>query len=99
MTVEDLVRAHGQTLFRLAVMLTGTAADGEDLLQTTLVRLLRSPAGLAARISRSGMPAVRWSTSTSARRVDRGAGNARSRRCLRWAATTPSPPRTRVGAY
>ncbi|MBP6995668.1 MAG: sigma-70 family RNA polymerase sigma factor [Phycicoccus sp.] len=47
MTVEDLVRLHGQTLFRLAVMLTGTAADGEDLLQTTLMRLLRSPAGLA----------------------------------------------------
>lgn len=47
MTVEDLVHAHGQALLRLAVMLTGTSTDAEDLFQSTLVRLLRSPRGLS----------------------------------------------------
>lgn len=48
MTVEQLVMTHGVTLLRLAVMLTGTRADAEDLVQTTLVRLLRQEHRLIA---------------------------------------------------
>lgn len=40
MAVEQLVAAHGVALLRLAVMLTGTRTDAEDLVQNTLVRLL-----------------------------------------------------------
>lgn len=40
MSVEQLVAAHGVALLRLAVMLTGTRSDAEDLVQNTLVRLL-----------------------------------------------------------
>ncbi len=40
MDVEAFLSEHGAALLRLAVMLTGNPADGEDLLQTTLLRLL-----------------------------------------------------------
>ncbi len=40
MDPEAFLAEHGPGLLRLAVMLTGVPADGEDLLQTTLLRLL-----------------------------------------------------------
>jgi RNA polymerase sigma-70 factor (sigma-E family) len=41
-TFEGFVAARGTPLLRLAVMLTGNSHDAEDLLQATLVKLLRS---------------------------------------------------------
>ena len=42
LSVEAYAGARGLALLRLAVMLTGTASDAEDLLQTTYERLLRN---------------------------------------------------------
>jgi RNA polymerase sigma factor (sigma-70 family) len=39
---EDFVEARAGALFRTALLLTGQAADAEDLVQETLIRLLRS---------------------------------------------------------
>jgi RNA polymerase sigma-70 factor (sigma-E family) len=41
-TLKRLLDERGQHLMRAAVMLTGSRADGEDLLQTALERLLRN---------------------------------------------------------
>jgi RNA polymerase sigma-70 factor (sigma-E family) len=41
-SVEDLVAIHGQTLFRLAFMLTGQHQAAEDLYQDTLVLIHRN---------------------------------------------------------
>jgi RNA polymerase sigma-70 factor (sigma-E family) len=41
-SLQRLLDEHGQRLMRVAVALTGSRADGEDLLQAALERLLRS---------------------------------------------------------
>ena len=40
--LEQLLGERGQDLMRAAVALTGSRADGEDLLQAALERLLRN---------------------------------------------------------
>ncbi|MGA8245293.1 MAG: sigma factor [Nocardioides sp.] len=61
----ELVAARAPALLRLAVMLTGSRSEAEDLLQATLVRTQAH----AHRIPAMGAPrrtsAGRWSTSTS----------------------------------
>ncbi len=46
-TFEEVVLARAPALLRLAVMLTGTAADAEDLLQSTLLKAHRHADDLA----------------------------------------------------
>lgn len=41
--IEEFLGARGQALMRAAIALTGSRADGEDLLQAALERLLRKP--------------------------------------------------------
>jgi RNA polymerase sigma-70 factor (sigma-E family) len=48
MTFEELVVARAPALLRLAVMLTGSAVDAEDLLQAALVRAARHGPRIAA---------------------------------------------------
>jgi RNA polymerase sigma-70 factor (sigma-E family) len=47
-TYADVVAAHAPALLRLAVMLTGSAHDAEDLLQATLLRAVRHGDRVAA---------------------------------------------------
>ncbi|GAB3196591.1 SigE family RNA polymerase sigma factor [Nocardioides hungaricus] len=47
-TYADVVTAHAPALLRLAVMLTGSAADAEDLLQASLLRAARHGDRVAA---------------------------------------------------
>lgn len=57
-TVEAVVAAHGNRIYRLAFQLTGSAPDAEDVVQEVLIKLLRgwmhlqSRASLAAWITR-----------------------------------------------
>lgn len=46
--LDSFVRSHGTALFRLAVLLTGSRADAEDLVQDALIRL-------AGRLDRLGV--------------------------------------------
>lgn len=45
---QQLVEPHFDRLFRLAIRLTGSRADAEDLVQETLTRLYKDADGLAA---------------------------------------------------
>lgn len=43
--LEELFRAHHESVLRAAYRITGNATDAEDVLQTVFMRLLRRPVG------------------------------------------------------
>lgn len=51
-TFEEFVAARGPSLLRLAVMLTGNGHDAEDVLQATLIKVVRH----WGRVSEAGSP-------------------------------------------
>jgi RNA polymerase sigma factor (sigma-70 family) len=52
---EELVRAHGEILFRVALLVTGDAAEAEDVVQEALVKSWRALARF-----RAGEPVRPW---------------------------------------
>lgn len=88
----DVVTAHAPALLRLAVMLTGNPSDGEDLLQSTLLRAVRH----GDRVAGMGAPAAYLRRVMLNEHISRG--RARRRRIATVTPVVPIEPIVESGA-